>query len=61
MSITFEDAIATLKTMFPDWDEETLSTILVSNNYHVERAIENVLTMSDNNPSGGSNETPDMS
>jgi len=44
-NITFEDAVATLKTMFPDWDEETLTTILVSNDYHVERTIENVLSM----------------
>jgi uncharacterized SAM-binding protein YcdF (DUF218 family) len=44
-NISFEDAIATLKSMFPEWDEETLSTVLVSNNYHVERTIESVLSM----------------
>eukprot|EP01031_Cornospumella_fuschlensis_P035004 gene35003-42391_t len=32
--------------MFPEWDEETLSTLLVANNYHVERTIETVLSMS---------------
>jgi hypothetical protein len=47
MSISFESAVETLKVMFPDWDEETLSTILVSNNYHVERTIETVLSMGD--------------
>ena len=47
MSISFESAVATLKVMFPDWDEETLSTILVSNNYHVEQTIETVLSMGD--------------
>lgn len=47
MSISFESAVATLKTMFPDWDEDTLSTILVSNNYHVENTIETVLSMGD--------------
>jgi uncharacterized SAM-binding protein YcdF (DUF218 family) len=44
-NISFEDAIVTLKSMFPEWDEETLSTVLVSNNYHVERTIESVLSM----------------
>lgn len=46
MSISFENAVATLTAMFPDWDEETLSTLLISNNYHVERTIETVLAMS---------------
>jgi hypothetical protein len=45
MSISFEAAISTLKTMFPEWDEEMLSTLLIANNYHVERTIETVLTM----------------
>lgn len=47
MSISFESAVATLKAMFPEWDEETLSTILMSNNYHVEQTIETVLSMGD--------------
>lgn len=46
MSISFEVAVSTLTAMFPDWDEETLSTLLISNNYHVERTIETVLAMS---------------
>lgn len=45
MSISFEEAIGQLKIMFPDWEEETLSTLLVANNYHVERTIETVLSM----------------
>ena len=45
MSISFEEAISTLTVMFPDWDEETLAALLTSNNYHVERTIETVLTM----------------
>ncbi len=32
--------------MFPEWDEDTLTTLLISNNYHLERTIETVLTMS---------------
>lgn len=45
MSISYEEAISTLKVMFPDWDKETLSTILTSNQYHVERTIESILAM----------------
>lgn len=45
MSISFDAAVASLKVMFPDWDEETLSTLLIANNYHVERTIETILTM----------------
>lgn len=44
-SISFEDALATLQAMFPEWDRDTLETLLVSNDYHVERTIETVLTM----------------
>ena len=61
-SISFEAAVETLKVMFPDWDEETLTTILISNNYHVERTIETVLTMSGdnnvNNPAPSSSANP---
>ncbi len=46
MSNSFESAVETLKVMFPDWDEDTLQTILISNQYHVERTIESVLAMS---------------
>lgn len=31
--------------MFPTWDEETMAAILVSNDYHVERTIEQILSM----------------
>eukprot|EP01039_Chlorochromonas_danica_P002618 gene2618-2861_t len=46
MTISFDNAIATLKNVFPKWDEDTLSTLLVANNYHVERTIETILSMS---------------
>ena len=46
MSVSFEDALSTLTAMFPEWDRETLSVLLTSNGYHVERTIENVLSMS---------------
>jgi len=45
MSISFENAVETLKSMFPEWDEETLTTLLMSNQYHVERTIETILSM----------------
>lgn len=35
MSISFEDAVATLKSIFPEWESEMLGMILTSNNYHV--------------------------
>lgn len=57
-NISFEEAVSTLKVMFPDWDEETLTTILISNNYHVERTIESVLTMSGDTNVNSSEPTP---
>jgi len=45
-SISFEDALVNLQLMFPEWDKDTLEALLVSNDYHVERTIETVLTMS---------------
>jgi hypothetical protein len=46
MSISFGNAVAHLKSMFPEWDEEMLGDVLVSNNYHVEKSIETILTFS---------------
>lgn len=52
MSIPFDNAVGTLEAMFPDWEKETLTTLLISNSYHVERTIEMVLSMQgDVNPS----------
>ena len=45
MSIPFDNAVLTLQTMFPEWEQETLTTLLISNNYHVERTIESILSM----------------
>lgn len=52
MSISFENAVGTLKSMFPEWDEETLTTLLMSNQYHVERTVEMILSMSGDVDSG---------
>lgn len=46
MSLSYEEAIGSLKSMFPEWDDETLGTLLMANNYHVERTIETILSMS---------------
>lgn len=45
--VTFEEAVDTLLAMFPTWDVESLKTILISKNGHVERAIETILSMED--------------
>ncbi len=45
MSIPFDSAIGTLEAMFPEWEKETLKTLLISNHYHVERTIETILGM----------------
>ena len=43
--VSFDDAVASLQSMFPEWDQETLKTLLITNNGHVERTIENILSM----------------
>jgi hypothetical protein len=43
MAISYDEAIATLSSMFGDWDKETLGLILQSNNYHLESSIEFIL------------------
>ncbi|KAJ1420818.1 hypothetical protein B484DRAFT_127455 [Ochromonadaceae sp. CCMP2298] len=45
MSLSFESAVSTLSTMFPAWEDDLLSTILISNDYHIERTIETLLSM----------------
>ena len=32
--------------MFPEWDKDTLATILENNNFHIEMTIEQCLSMS---------------
>ena len=48
MSVTFEDAMGSLTSMFPEWDRDTLEALLASNDYHLERTVETVLTMDSN-------------
>lgn len=55
--MAYDDAVSTLQAMFPEWDKETLETVLTSNNYHVERTIESIFIMQGDavSPSGGNN------
>lgn len=45
MSVTYEEAIATLKAMFEGADEATLKSVLQANGVHMERSIEQLLRM----------------
>lgn len=45
MSVSYEDAMNSLTAMFPEWDQETLGAVLQSNDYHLERTVEVILTM----------------
>jgi hypothetical protein len=45
MSLTFEAAVDSLSAMFPTWDREALSSLLISNQGRVETTIETVLVM----------------
>jgi len=38
--VTFEAAVSTLESMFPDWDRQDLENMLVSNRNHVENTID---------------------
>lgn len=38
--VSFEDAVATLESMFPDWDPRDLEKMLVANRNHVENTID---------------------
>mmetsp|Transcript_25452 Transcript_25452/g.37526 ORF Transcript_25452/g.37526 Transcript_25452/m.37526 type:complete len:274 (-) Transcript_25452:146-967(-) len=45
MTLSYEEALGTLCSMFESWDRETLAAIFESNGYHVERTIETILAM----------------
>lgn len=47
MAVSFEDALNTLKSMFPDIEDETLSMVLESQNGHMEKTVEILLSMCD--------------
>lgn len=51
MAVSFNNALSTLKSMFPDMDEAILSDIMISNDYHIERTVEQVLTLTLNEDS----------
>ena len=43
--VTYEDAMATLQSMFGGVDREVIGMVLQSNNGHVEKTVENLLAM----------------
>lgn len=43
--MSYEEALATLCSMFQSWDRDTIIAIFESNGYHVERTIETILSM----------------
>merc|ERR1711991_1210936 len=51
-NISYEEALDMLQSMFSDWDRETLSMVLESNNYHVESTIEQLLAMTGGQSTG---------
>jgi hypothetical protein len=55
-SISVDQALAQLKDMFPSFDEEVLSTMLLLNNNHIEHTIEQVLQMEVDSQGGNSND-----
>lgn len=45
MSLTFDQAVDNLQVIFPTWERDSLSTILITNHGHVERSIETIFQM----------------
>lgn len=45
MSMSHEEAIQLLSSMFESWERETLMAVFESNGYHVERTIETIIGM----------------
>ena len=45
MSMSHEEAIQLLASMFEAWERETLMAVFESNGYHVERTIETIIGM----------------
>jgi hypothetical protein len=54
MSVSFDEALDTLVSMFGEWDRETLSLVLESQNYRLESAIEFILESGSGGPGGAS-------
>lgn len=45
MSMSHEEAVQLLCSMFESWERETLMAVFESNGYHVERTIETIIGM----------------
>ena len=51
MSVSFESALAQLNAMFPSFDKEVITMVLRTQNGHMERTVEALLTMQGENES----------
>ncbi|EFC48381.1 hypothetical protein NAEGRDRAFT_78535 [Naegleria gruberi] len=58
--LTLREAMVTLTTMFPSFDEETIKGVLYQTNGHMERTIEVLLTMVDEGDTGATTNQPPM-
>ena len=57
--ISINEAVASLQSMFPSYDEEVLRTLLAANHNHIEHTIEQVLVMEGGNDVGGAAAEPE--
>jgi hypothetical protein len=57
--ISINEAVASLQSMFPSYDEEVLRTLLAANHNHIEHTIEQVLVMEGGNDMGGAAAEPE--
>lgn len=51
-TVSYKEAMQQLQSMFPDFDRETLKTVLVANDGHFEKTIEDCLKMASDNEAG---------
>lgn len=52
MSLSYEEGIESLASMFPEMDKSSLQTILAANDYHLEQTVEAILASSGGLSSG---------
>jgi|MDTB01.2.fsa_nt_gb hypothetical protein len=51
--VTVSEAVASLQSMFPSYEEDVLRALLAANNNQIEHTIEQVLTMEGDSPGSG--------
>eukprot|EP01132_Coremiostelium_polycephalum_P001500 gene1500-1892_t len=60
MSVPFEQALESLRTMFTDFDGEVIETVLRQNKGHMEKTIDMLLEMNGQQPINGTNTDSDF-